>query len=259
VEGLWGLKQRLERVRTALPRAGASARELTQPFPGRESGVYWTTVASVDAFDQWQALRGLTPDTGFWPVLLGAPDYARWDARRTERAAAGPFAAGHLQEAETRFAGDWFVRRHTQRPAFMRPEGADWHERWPDGVRPREAFRPIPAHEPEQAMGLFPTTEGWRCPAYWNWWVANADLTPVDHCCVLRHWAARYGAEPVMMAGEAVLQLRVARPPRDRRTAMQLAVEHYLYCTDRVDQGTGTLERLAAELLDAPVWYFWFD
>jgi hypothetical protein len=108
-------------------------------------------------------------------------------------------------------------------------------------------------------IGLFPTVDGWRCPAYWRWWVANAYLSPANHCRVMRRWEGEYGAELVEMKSQAVLQFRVTPPPHDRRSAMKLAAEHYLYCPDRVSQGTGTIERLAAQLLDAPVWYFWFD
>jgi hypothetical protein len=47
----------------------------------------------------------------------------------------------------------------------------------------------------------------------------------------------------------------------DRSGALRLAAEHFEYCTDRVYQSTDeeTLEALAAQLLDAPVWYFWWD
>jgi hypothetical protein len=43
--------------------------------------------------------------------------------------------------------------------------------------------------------------------------------------------------------------------------ALALAWEHFVYCPDRVYQctRTGTLDELAAELLNAPVWYFWWD
>lgn len=58
-----------------------------------------------------------------------------------------------------------------------------------------------------------------------------------------------------------VTEFRVTSPPRDRDTALALAWEHFVFCPDRVHQGTDeeTLEALAAELLDAPVWYFWWD
>lgn len=247
------LTQRLQWVASVLTRRGDAPPELAQPLPRAEPGVYWTTVKSADAYEHWLALRESTPYTGFWPVLLAGPPDEQWLLYEVEQGTTT--AAQYLQDAKQRFYGDWMVHRHHR--LHIRPEEEDWHEPWPEDVQPRTAFAPI--GRPEIGLGLFPTTEGWKCPPYWRWWVANADLTPSDHCCVMRRWEAEYGAELVMMDGQAVLQFRVARPPRDRRRAMKLAVEHYLYCTDRVNQGTGTIERLAAELLDASVWYFWFD
>ena len=98
-------------------------------------------------------------------------------------------------------------------------------------------------------------------PAYLRWFVGNADLRPADHVRLQRRWAERYGAELVNVQDQAVAQFRVAYPAGDRESALRLAVEHFEYCPDRVFQSTDeeTLEALAAELLDAPVWYFWWD
>jgi hypothetical protein len=35
--------------------------------------------------------------------------------------------------------------------------------------------------------------------------------------------------------------------------------EHYDYCSDIVDQGTGILSKLAASLATHNGWYFWWD
>ena len=40
---------------------------------------------------------------------------------------------------------------------------------------------------------------------------------------------------------------------------MVLALEHFLYCTDIVNQGYGTVEALAAVLLKSKYWHFWWD
>ncbi len=42
---------------------------------------------------------------------------------------------------------------------------------------------------------------------------------------------------------------------------MQLAWQHYMYCNETIgyDLVTNTLEDLAARLLDAPLWQFWWD
>jgi hypothetical protein len=74
---------------------------------------------------------------------------------------------------------------------------------------------------------------------------------------MMARWWDLYGAELCSTVGGA--EFRVTRPPRDRESALALAEEHAIYCPDRIHQGMGTLERLAAALLNAPVWYFWWD
>jgi Domain of unknown function (DUF4253) len=44
-----------------------------------------------------------------------------------------------------------------------------------------------------------------------------------------------------------------------RKDALDLAREQYIYCSDIVSQGTGTLEALAAGLLGGTAWFFWWD
>jgi Domain of unknown function (DUF4253) len=60
------------------------------------------------------------------------------------------------------------------------------------------------------------------------------------------------------MSGD-VLNLRAASKPKSREEALALAAEHYEFCPDTVDQGVGTLETLAACLLEHDWWYFWWD
>jgi hypothetical protein len=38
-----------------------------------------------------------------------------------------------------------------------------------------------------------------------------------------------------------------------------LAKEQYAYCADIVEQGVGTIEALAATLLNGHIWFFWWD
>ncbi|MFG6486957.1 DUF4253 domain-containing protein [Roseateles sp. BYS78W] len=88
---------------------------------------------------------------------------------------------------------------------------------------------------------------GWNdCPA------------PEVHVALQRRWRERFGAEPVAV-GQAVIEFAVTRPPDDRKAALALAAEQQAYCADIVEQGVGSTAALAATLLDAPVWYFWWD
>jgi hypothetical protein len=88
---------------------------------------------------------------------------------------------------------------------------------------------------------------GWNdCPA------------PEVHVALHRHWRERFGAEPVAVS-DAVVEFTVTRPPADRKAALALAAEQQAYCADIVEQGVGSTAELAATLLEAPVWYFWWD
>jgi hypothetical protein len=53
--------------------------------------------------------------------------------------------------------------------------------------------------------------------------------------------------------------MRVANPPTTKEDALKLAEEQFVYCEDIVTQGTETIENLAAGLINAKKWYFWWD
>jgi hypothetical protein len=55
------------------------------------------------------------------------------------------------------------------------------------------------------------------------------------------------------------MDLNVTRPPQTRPEALDLAREHYVYCSDIVHQGLGTLSALAARLMGNAWWAFWWD
>jgi hypothetical protein len=105
---------------------------------------------------------------------------------------------------------------------------------------------------------LIPTDEGAAVPAFLRWGGWNANPRPEYHIAALRSWHERYGAELVGITGD-VINLRLARRPATREAALALAREQYLYCEDIVDQGTGTLARLAATRMQEDWWFFWWD
>ena len=48
-------------------------------------------------------------------------------------------------------------------------------------------------------------------------------------------------------------------PPVDKESAEKLAREQFIFCTDIVYQGTETIRNLAATLMNAKAWFFWWD
>ena len=75
---------------------------------------------------------------------------------------------------------------------------------------------------------------------------------------VLARWERMYAAEIVGMTHDT-LELTIGNPPTEPGEALDLAYEQLGYCEDLVVQGTLTIERLAATLLNGRVWFFWWN
>lgn len=56
-----------------------------------------------------------------------------------------------------------------------------------------------------------------------------------------------------------VVEMLVECPPSKKIDVLKIAKQQYLYCQDIVGQGSHTLEVLAAGLLGATSWFFWWD
>jgi hypothetical protein len=79
-----------------------------------------------------------------------------------------------------------------------------------------------------------------------------------EHAALWRYWQERYGATVACIAND-VIEFTVSKPPRTREQALELARQQYVYCADIVHQGVGTVEALAATMMNSSVWYFWWD
>jgi hypothetical protein len=227
-------------------------------------------VSGAEAIPLWRRLREAVPRTGHWPVLLGEPqdlDFHRegiTDINPTE-------PQDTVRQAEQMDAGLLLRKRQ----AILEPddleengtdEGGDYeppHGYWPEGDHANDGYY-IPYHyrtkEPlsEVFIGLVPTPGGWEAPAFLGFGGWNDCPPPAEHVCMMKSWHERYGAEVVGITHD-IVEMAVARPPTTREAALRLAEEHYAYCYDIVDQGTQTIEGLAATLLNGTVWFFWWD
>ncbi len=109
------------------------------------------------------------------------------------------------------------------------------------------------------ALALLPGCEPWQVPVRLRFGGFNECPSPAQHGAMLRHWQERYGAEPVALSHDS-LELRVARPPTEAAAAQALAREQAAYCPELAPPGApAALERLAGQLLGAPVWRFWWE
>lgn len=103
-----------------------------------------------------------------------------------------------------------------------------------------------------------PVARWWETAAHLRFGGWNDCPDPAVHVMLHKLWAERYGARLVTLAFDTV-ELAIEKPIRTREEALEVASLQYEYCNDVVDQGTETLERLAASLIGAKSWFFWWD
>jgi hypothetical protein len=111
---------------------------------------------------------------------------------------------------------------------------------------------------PKVYIGLAPSDDWTTIPAHLRWGGWNACPAAEYHVAAMRTWRDRYGAELIGMSFDTI-NLRVASKPKTREEALALARDHYIYCSDIIDQGVGTTSALAADLMANDWWYFWWD
>jgi len=151
-------------------------------------------------------------------------------------------------------SSDWFKKWQTEQDREL------WDlsiESWPQDVKAATDISTIGV-----CIDLVPTKFSWQIPGFSqfppgnNYWGGAQDV----HMAILKRWYTDYGAELVVSSG-ATYELQVSNPPTSKEAAMKLAVEHYLYCPDCVEQSSApnTIKYRAAKLLNGRTWYFWWD
>lgn len=153
----------------------------------------------------------------------------------------------------------WLKEREAEDPDYYGIEPQEW----PEGASPNDSLSAhcdVLTHKPyaEVILTVLPAAESWMAPCYLrigNW---NAVPKADEHAAMFKYWSERFGATVACIADD-VIEFNVSRPPRTRPEALELARQQYVYCADIVHQGVGSVEALAATLLNASVWYFWWD
>jgi hypothetical protein len=239
--------------------AGSGPEGLEVWFDHASGPVYRTEVPGAEALAWWRTLREAVDSTGYWPVLLGTPeDSAMLDEMRTFDVF-GPADLDPAGVASFDLAG-WRGDRAASYGEWGEVPRGPWPASHETAVTDFTVDCDILTGRlvPTVTLALLPTTAGWEVPLILRSGGWNECPVPMVHAATLRDWHEEYGAELVALTGD-VIEMTVSRPPADRDTAMALAEQQYLYCGDVVWQGTGTIEGLAAAVLDAPIWYFWWD
>ncbi|MFG2436952.1 DUF4253 domain-containing protein [Streptomyces sp. NPDC048508] len=113
----------------------------------------------------------------------------------------------------------------------------------------------------EPRLALVPARRSADIPAALGW------SGPLNHendvarlCAVLRSWEDRFGIRVVALTFDQVV-VSVAAPPATLAEAEAVAAEHFAFCPDNITQGSHTALRTYAEqeVLNEPVWSFWWD
>jgi len=239
-------------------------------LPGSDSVAFIITVPGESAIESWTSARNLVVETGRYPVIVGGSvDYGgdiTSEFEQTLESAEymvqdGLTAESVLAAATAVDADRWFDSRSD----YLELGSADLAASTPlpDYDYPKDQFitgtdilSGKPRHDIE--IALLPTAHGWEAPAYLMWGGWNDVPPPDELVAIFKRWSTTFGADVVSMTGD-VVEMSVASPPTEDATAIALAREHFLLAPDNVWQGTGDLATLAAAVLDAPVWYFWWD
>lgn len=133
---------------------------------------------------------------------------------------------------------------------------------WPDQID-GDSFALTAAYDvisgqpwPRTHIALIPTKDWTEIPAYLRAGGWNAVPDSANLVAALRSWRDRYGAELVSLTNDT-MDFRVQRTPTSREEALELAREHYLFCSDSL--GEMTLRERAALLIENDWWFFWWD
>lgn len=153
----------------------------------------------------------------------------------------------------------WVAARVRKDPEYFDIEVADWPDETPSNQMLTLHLDTL-SQKPKKkvSIGLLPIDEPWQAPAYLDYGGWNECPLPEEHTAIHLRWQEQYGATIACMSGD-VIECKVSNPPLTKEAALKLAREQFVYSPDIVLQGTGSIEALAAGLLGASVWFFWWD
>lgn len=194
------------------------------------------------------------------PVILGSQETFERVVGSMESNESTPEAL--IDEARKIDVGAWLAERQAEDPDYYATETADWpeDEEAPPPNMSITAHCDVLTQEPHEEVFItvLPAAEPWMAPCLLKIGGWNAVPDAEQHAAIFKYWSEKYGATVACIADD-VIEMTVERPAATREEALALAKEQYIYCPDIVDQGVQSIEALAAVLLGATVWYFWWD
>ncbi|WP_084778229.1 DUF4253 domain-containing protein [Saccharibacillus sacchari] len=102
-----------------------------------------------------------------------------------------------------------------------------------------------------------PEADAWTAPLTIPMGGYNECPQPVEQAALFRDWQKRYGAVPTAVSEDSWL-LRASRLPESDEEALELAREHFMFCS-YVLEGFASIGAYAAYLKRSSNWSFWWD
>lgn len=215
-------------------------------------------VASDDAVPTWKALRALTDQTGWYPMITRNQSNFLHKLDEQEKRSTRRI----LKRANSIDISNWLAkRRHWLN---IDAEGLPLDGRAPGstctGNESYTLTHDILTRKPvdDVYVILLPTKSGSEFPAYVGFSKRNDCPHAEFHVALLRKWHCEYGAEPVTFRDD-LLECSVVRRPATFDEALRLAAEQFLYCDDNLLQGHRSFDAYADCLMKSDIWSFWWD
>ena len=106
-------------------------------------------------------------------------------------------------------------------------------------------------------LAKIPVKNPWEVFAYLPFGGWNDCPDTETLMAVSKYWHEQHDAAPAVLTYDT---LEYSTPaPVAQESALTLAKEQYAFCADIIEQGIPTVGKLAKELKNSRVWYFWWD
>lgn len=223
---------------------------------GTDEPLLWATTDPLPGVGAvWSALSDAHADTGLVPFALAGLEakgkLRPWDTDEFYI----PYGVAEIDRLDAAgvLAPHWWV------------DGPpEWELEPFPGLAPAED-RQLPQDQIQEALGaLRPARLGLAAASRpadvlpligWSGTDRFPESSPI--AAVLRSWEDRFGAR-LLRVGFAEILLLVRRPPHSLEAARWVAAEHVAFASE-CGLGLTTVSDLAATLVDAPTWSFWWD
>jgi hypothetical protein len=231
-----------------------------------EQAFHFSMRGGPTALEMWRALRDRHAGTGLWPLILGdvsdlVLDQLTWRVQFAVDERPGIPSLDDIPTAPELFV-EWLGDPTADAYLGDVPRHLAKLEADEATIRARVAERPdedaVRALLGEYLqMALVPAAGGWEVPALLAWPGAEKNgHGGAEHLAVLKFWSDSYGAELVSL-GIDTMECLVDRPPDEARGAFDLAVQHYAYCPELMDNLVPAMGALAATLFGRHWWFSW--